>query len=204
MRFMQSIATGTVEDTADYRPTGGAMTIEDLYRAKCRTPSDISPHMPLLRSLADECDTVVEFGVRHGYSTVALVASRCRRVVSYDIEDPRMVLPGDSVGKWGFVLADTSKLETGDIPPCDLLFIDTLHTADQVRQELRQAGMVRKYLAFHDTLTWGCRDEGDQPDAPIRGGIIEPILQFLADNPAWRVKSHTAVCNGLTVLEKRQ
>ena len=200
---MQTIAIGTADELADYRPTGDVMTIDDLFHAKARTPSDISPHMPALRQLADGLDTVVEFGVRHGYSTVAFLASTCRRVISYDIEDPKMVLPPDVVGKWGFIRADTAKIETADIPPCDLLFIDTLHTADQVRQELRQACVVRKYMAFHDTLTWGCRDEGDQPDAPPRGGIVEPLLQFLANEAGtWRVKYHTPACNGLTVLER--
>lgn len=179
------------------------MTIEDLYAERLGTPSDITPHMPELRRLADECEIVVEFGVRHGFSTVAFLASRCRMLVSYDLNSPTAVLPPEVAHKWGFAQADTSALETGGIPACDLLFIDTLHTAHQVREELRQAPYVRKYIVFHDTLTFGCWDEGRDVSLPPFGGIVEPILEFLAANPEWRVKSHTPECNGLTVLEKQ-
>lgn len=200
----------TLDLVANYSfPKDRPVTIEDLYNAKISTPSDISPLLPTLRALADNCDVVVEFGVRNGYSTTAFLASNCKQVISYDISPPTAILPIDVHGKWGFVEADTSKIETADIPICDLLFIDTLHTSAQVREELRQAVCCKKYLVFHDTYTFGCIDEGYNnrdgrvdPNSGDRVGILAPILEFLSAHPEWRVMFHTARSNGLTVLER--
>lgn len=175
------------------------MTMEELYQNRCAQSSDIVMHLPTLRALADDCDTVVEFGVRSGNSTVAFLASRCQQVFSYDRDVPNLRLPAEAKEKWTFTQADTAQLAT--IPACDLLFLDTTHTAAQVRQELRHAENVRTYLAFHDTFLFGLRDE-DGATTP-GSGILEPILQFLAEHPEWRVQSHTPLCNGLTVLARR-
>ena len=46
------------------------------------------------------------------------------------------------------------------IEPTDMLFIDTWHSQRQLRQELAMHGNVpTKYLAFHDTHTYGTVDE---------------------------------------------
>ncbi len=175
------------------------MTSEELYQRNCAEPSDIALHLPLLRALADDCDTVVEFGVRTGRSTSAFLASTCKRVVSYDVAVPQFRPPLDVVAKFTLLRQDTANL-VQPIPACDLLFLDTTHTAAQVRAEFRHAPQVRKYIVLHDTYTFGLRDEYGA--AAPGAGILQPLLEFLAANPDWRVHSHTPHCNGLTVLQR--
>jgi hypothetical protein len=52
-----------------------------------------------------------------------------------------------------FIEGDVLKLE---IEETDLLFLDTWHVYEQVRDELKlHANKVRKYICFHDIVSWG-------------------------------------------------
>ena len=187
------------------------MHLNDLYAQRAATPSDISEHMPVLRALASECGHVTEFGTRHGNSTVALLAGLADgaglegTLVSYDI-DPGCAhaIPHGTEGlpNWQFHgLADTGQLVV--IEETDMLFIDTLHDAAHVARELVHAISVRRFLVFHDTVTFGVADEttGQPP------GILQPIWEFLASHEGaryWRVRDHFPNNNGLLVLENRR
>lgn len=182
------------------------LNIDGLFWDRVRGESgaghaDILEHMPLLRLLASQCEHVTEFGVRTGNSTIAFLAGLERRggvLESYDIGPPLFVLPREIPPVWwAFHQADTSRLEA--IAPTDLLFVDTLHTYEQVRAELVHADKVRKYLVFHDTVLNGEHGEGGQP------GILRAIGEFLeSQQPAgrWRVLCHMRNSNGLMVLER--
>lgn len=179
------------------------MTIDDVFHARCRGEAgaihrDILEHMPTLRRLADGCASVVEFGTRTGNSTIAFLASRARRVDSYDIAEVCLFLPDDCAERWTFHRNDTSTL--ADIPGCDMLFIDTLHSYGQVKAELRHAGRVARFLVFHDTVTFGSHDE-NHTQGP---GICSAVFEFLARHPEWRVSEHYSHNNGLTVLARTQ
>jgi cephalosporin hydroxylase len=175
------------------------MNIFDLYEARCRGDGgavhrDIIEHLPTLKRLADECESVVEFGVRTGNSTVAFLASKAKRVVSYDLAEIRLVLPNDCADRLTMLRENTAMLR--DIPECDLLFIDTLHTYEQVKAELRHAHRVSTYIVFHDTVNYGGRDEGNDQGV----GIVSAIFEFLAKSNNWCVWEHHTNNNGLTVL----
>lgn len=169
------------------------------YIARSMQTTDINEHLPALYALAFKCNTIVEFGTRSGHSTAALLAGLDNTVGtalhSYDIAPQQFTPAALDLVTWHFTQADTSDLYA--IPECDLLFIDTLHTCDQVRAELRCARYVRRWIAFHDTVLFGWRDEhpGHGP------GIMQAILEFLAEHPQWRVLSHNPANNGLLVLE---
>ena len=47
--------------------------------------SDITEHCDKLRELAVQADSVVEFRMRHGVSTVALLAGQPKQMISYDL-----------------------------------------------------------------------------------------------------------------------
>jgi hypothetical protein len=71
------------------------------------------------------------------------------------------------------------------------MFVDTLHTYDQVKAELeRQVNSVwPKVIAFHDTVLYGDVGDGPMtPDGTPPEGINRAIEEFRADNPQWRVK----------------
>lgn len=161
---------------------------------------DFYLHMPVLRNLAKECGQVTEFGIAEGQSTRALLVEPVT-LRSYDLKLYTSVQQlfelARSMGKDAYCFnADTLTL---DIDETDLLFIDTWHVYPQLKQELtRHHSRVRKYIAMHDTHTFGTSGETDKPDV----GLLPAILEFLAETPGWRVKSHSTVCNGLTVLER--
>src|SRR5262249_15621011 len=88
---------------------------------------------------------------------------------------------------------------TADIEETDLLFIDTWHVYEQLRQELRRhAGKVRKYIVLHDTTTFG-----EHGDVAAHKGLWSAGEGFLAAG-TFRLKERYHHNNGLTVLEARQ
>lgn len=172
----------------------------DAMFAKVRdTASDINQHCETLKQLASEAETVVEFGMRQGVSTTALLAGQPKQLITVDLHrDPIAETLKANAGSTDcqFVQASTLTLEP---IPCDLLFIDTLHTYDQLRAELnRHANVCRHRIAMHDTETFGETGEDRQP------GLRKAIQEFVADNPEWSLESHSADNNGLTVLSRRK
>ena len=76
------------------------------------------------------------------------------------------------------------------------MFIDTLHTYDQLSEELRlHAPKARKYIVLHDTTTYG---EGGE--TPGHQGLWPAVEEFLAEG-CFRLGARNTNNNGLTVLE---
>lgn len=185
------------------------MTLLDLYEKACTTQSDINEHLPLLCSLALECKHITEFGMRGGMSTVALLAGQPETLVSWDI-NPWAVISQRTAdlmavkGKTDFQPRVGNTLEIQPIEPTDMLFIDTLHTARQLKAELERhadpaQGRVRKYLVFHDTETFGMKGEdGSEP------GLRAAIRWFQREHafPLWNLIEDRKNNNGLAVLER--
>lgn len=176
------------------------MNVEELYCARIVNRSDINEHMPRLRELASECTHVTEFGVRSGNSTIAFMAGLDKyphtQLESYDLNGPQFDPPELETLNWRFTQSDTSKLD--QIDQTDMLFIDTLHDCAQVVAELKHGHKARKFIVFHDTVLFGCREESTNGEP----GINHAIWCFLAGNPWWRVKEHHANNCGLLVLER--
>lgn len=129
------------------------MTIEELYQARCHAPHNLDQHLPTLRDLASQCESVTEFGTDIGFSTTAFLASGCPIVRSYDLVRTDWIdtLAELAPGRHEFHECDTRSCPV--IAPTDLLFIDSDHTEAQVDAELaRHGGQVRRYLVFHDTV----------------------------------------------------
>lgn len=165
-----------------------------------------------LRQLATGCNLVVEFGVRKGVSTTALLLG-AKKVISYDIEtnshiDDLKILGGN---RWKFIQQNTLKAE---IPACDMIFFDTLHTYVHLTKELvRHAHKSRKYLVFHDTITFSVRGANADTGEYIPGwkkGIFNPsnhgirlaIDEYMIRHRQWFIKYHWPHSNGLLVLQR--
>lgn len=157
---------------------------------------DIAEHLPFLSELSQECKHITEMGVRCCVSTWAFIDGLQRQggtLVSIDIVYP----PEENLAKveevckdvgvdFTFKLADTLKLK---IDETDLLFIDTLHTKEQLTKELElHADKARKYIVLHDTES--CRDE-----------LWGPIMN-LVNQGKWEIALHFANNNGLTILQR--
>jgi hypothetical protein len=175
--------------------------------------SGTSGCLPILRMLAKTCDTVVEFGVKKGVSSVALILGARRQVISYDIATNSSIefLQEFAGPRWKFIQADTRKV---DIPKCDMIFFDSLHTYEQLSCEIRRhARMAKKLLVFHDTITFGVRGANGETGEYIPGwkagkwdpktaGIRMAIDEFMIKNRHWRMKQHYRDSNGLLILER--
>jgi GT2 family glycosyltransferase/Flp pilus assembly protein TadD len=171
-------------------------SLADLYNAACSTPSDIHEHLPKLYELASQCRHVTELGTRAGTSTTALLFAQPQQLVCYDkIKHPHVDLLRALAGRtlFHFRLADVLAVE---IDETDLLFIDTYHVYEQLKEELRlHAGKARKYIVLHDTTTFGERGE-----APGSRGLWPAVEEFLAQRNFRLLERHTNN-HGLTVLE---
>jgi hypothetical protein len=145
-------------------------TAQERYPQVAAAPSDIQRHLSQLRREAR--GTVLELGVRGGSSTVALLAGLEERggvLWSVDV-DPASAAVFPDHPQWRFVLADSrderSVVDAGLPDELDVVFIDTIHTYEQVRDELEVWGdrvVEGGVILFHDTDSY----------PPIRRAISE-------------------------------
>lgn len=179
-------------------------TITQRFERIKKEPRDISEHLDTLYKYALECNTIVELGINEGISTTAfcLAVQKFPEKIfyNYDVHTPKMfeelieMCKIENV-KMNFTIADDRNIE---IPKCDLLFIDTLHTGKQISAELNlHAKNCNKYIIMHDTETFKYKGVDGTDD-----GMKPPIDKFLFTHPEWVVKEHFTNCNGLTILEK--
>ena len=123
--------------------------LENEYQQACQVPNEIHQHLPVLRQIADTCESVTEFGIALGYSTRAFLSSNASKIRSYDVNIyhtiPELFAAARRAGKDAqFIQAST--LATS-IEQTDFLFVDSLHTYKQVKQELELHGKhVTKYI----------------------------------------------------------
>lgn len=198
------------------------MTIDQLYQINCQQPSAINLHLPTLRKYATHCERVTEFGVQSGLSTTAFLSAWPHFLTSYDIVFDMRLLDLLGVGEfraaystdftwifeptvWRYNLASSLKVE---IAQTDLLFIDTVHTYLQLRDELHlHNAKVKKWIILHDTESFGDFSEGwqniEQPSIEQKQGLKFAIREFLDTHLDWQIKEHSPINNGLTVLERR-
>lgn len=170
-------------------------SLEAAYEEAARVTSDINEHVPTLRDLAAGCDHVTEFGVRTGVSTTGLLAGQPKVLISYDVNDsPQARALMTVAGKTHFEFRRASSLEV-EIDETDMVFIDTLHVADHLYQELKlHAPKARKWVVMHDTVTFG--EHGEHGMA----GLMPAVRRYLLENPKWTVHRHYRNNNGLLIL----
>lgn len=182
------------------------MKIAELkYNYHCLHNSDINQHLPTLKKYAEKCNHVTELGVRGIVSTWAFLAGKPKRLISADIVSPDDFKGGGTLSEvytaakeigveFEFILGDDLKIK---LEETDLMFIDTLHTYEQLIQELTYLSpKVKKYIILHDTLTFGSIGEtgGD--------GLLRAVAEFLKANKGWVILEQFYNNNGLTVLSK--
>jgi len=220
------------------------LSIEEAYRralirvaapysaSEYRVSNEIAPHLALMYRYARRSECVVELGVNYATSTIAWI--RGLRDNGSDRKILRMV---DRVRRTGavanrldlafragidvaFIEVDSLKY-TMPVPPCDLLFIDTLHVYGQLRRELAQhSQFVRQWILLHDTGLYGNRGEcadtmlaseacehvrqtWDFTSDELNGGLADAVRDFLngpLGNP-WSIEARlNSLGTGLTVL----
>ena len=168
--------------------------IEEKYQQLCKIESDINEHLPTLKKYACLCDRIVELGVRGMVSTWGLLAGLPYILLSVDIVDPRehdgeldktREIAKEENVDWQFMQISSLDLKFNR---CDLLFIDTIHSYEQLSQELkRHSPHTTKYIIVHDT---------------ILSEMQKAIDEFLIGNMDWKVKEVFTNNNGLQVLQR--
>jgi len=180
--------------------------LEQHYQAACDRPSDINEHLPLLREYASKCEHVTEMGMRGADgSTIALLAAQPKTFIAWDL-NPFSVVSQPVANLISMTHGSRTSFEprTGNtleinIEKTEMLFIDTLHTAKQLYAELqRHGGNVSKYIAFHDTATFG--RTGEDGKAP---GLLSAIRQWQMEDafPLWKLVQDKQNNNGLLILQ---
>lgn len=164
------------------------------YLQAVNTQSDINEHVPVLSLLAENCKHITELGVRSIVSTWGFAEGLPRggKLVCYDIAHP----PAEDMEALSRYCIDKGvefkfHLESSldvTLEETDLLFIDTIHTYEQLSQELKKHGGVAKWIVLHDTVS--CAAE-----------LWPAIAEFMSFSP-YILKDHYGNNNGLTVLER--
>ena len=184
------------------------MKIIDIYNNLCNEKSDIHEHLPTLKKYAEKCNHITEMGVRTVVSTWAFLLARPKYLKSIDIayhpniELVKKLSQEENIN-FEFLLQDTTNNE---IENTDLLFIDTLHTYEQLKTELNLHGnKVNKYIIFHDTEIFKNIDQEKYPNQSkdsLGPGLWKAIQEFLSTNSEWSILEHYTNNNGLTIISK--
>jgi len=149
--------------------------------------------------------SVVEIGTRGLCSTCAFLKAKVKNITTYDICDITSMFPikyneflecsKELNLNFIFIQEDSLKAE---IQQCDILFLDTVHTYNQVSQELkRHSNKVKKHIIIHDT----CCSEID-PEIQSGEGVTKAISDFLEKNNCWKITYETKESQGLTILSR--
>jgi hypothetical protein len=190
--------------------------ILEKYKQLSEMRSDINEHLVTLKKYTEECDTVVEMGVRSIVSTWAFLAGKPKKLTSLDLHNPDK-FGGNLQEVYDAVKStdiDFSFIEhdslTYNLEPCDLLFIDTWHDYSQLKKELtRHHTKVKKYIIFHDTVSFEYFDESEyneyhspRNETNLPKGLWPAIEEFLYHNRNWIIWEKKPNNNGLTILKK--
>lgn len=180
------------------------------YDRLCNTPSDINFHLPKLKEITEQCESVAEIGVRAVVSSYAFLAGKPKKLNCYDIGRWERVDQLEVDAKRAGIelnFKQASILDI-DIEEVDFIFIDTYHVAGQLAEELRlHADKAKKFIGFHDTTTFWERGEDPYEGLDEKGrvdgrGLRYAIEPFLAAHPEWRQLYRTEENNGLLILER--
>ena len=168
-------------------------------------PSDINEHLHTMNRYAASCSHITEMGVRDIVSTWSWLEAKPTKLVCYDVALPpqdrfNQVVEYTKQYNIDFVFHQADVLSV-EIEPTELLFIDTVHTHEQLISELRlHSGKVSKYIVLHDTEGFG--EVGIDQYGKETLGLRYAVQEFLAENPNWAIELEHKNCFGLTILKR--
>jgi hypothetical protein len=199
------------------------------YETLVHTPSDIHQHLPTLHMLAQDCEFVIECGVRGIISSWAFVTGLLKngkerkQLLLNDLNEcnvTELLVMTAQVPPLVINTQWVNDLEldlTGFPDRPDMVFIDTWHVYAQLKRELHKfAPITEKYLVLHDTTVdgvdgetirngWNAEEQSEKTGFPveeIRRGLWPAVEEFLSAHPEWKLKARYINNNGLTVLER--
>lgn len=186
------------------------------YEQYKNTPSDINEHLEIIKYYSAECEIVAEFGTREVVSTWAILEGLKPKstYIGVDVYKSTNLEMAKNFAKEkgiNFYFRHGSTLEDGfTLADADFLFIDTLHTFNQLSMELNKHGNTpKKYLGFHDVVSFAYKDEDiyGHADNKVKvasenTGLLPAIFQFLKVNSQWKIDYFAQNNNGLLILKR--
>lgn len=195
-----------------------------LYDYSVNNPSDINQHVPLLKQLSKECQTVLMIGVRRMASTWGCLkglsenSEKQSQYIGVDWITPPLenivlakILSEVNGITFKFFLGNDLKI---DPPETDLLFIDSHHTYCHLTEELeRFAPHTKKYIALHHTSPpYGYTDEPNIYNLPNeysvwidknKQGLWPATEDFLTrHSDEWMLQERRFNNHGFTILKR--
>jgi len=177
------------------------MLIDDICKSfknrtrpniKWKMVGDMYRRIDFIQQTFTGVETITEFGPFQGCSTAAWLSLRPKKFVTVDQGvslDVDLYKKAAEEINVDFLFIQSSDLEI-DIEPCELLFIDTMHTEEHTYQELiLHADKVSRYLVFHDVT---------QP----RFGTLAGINLWWKDHPEWKLQYQDFNDCGFMILKK--
>ena len=193
--------------------------IDEKYHYLRSVRSDINEFFPTIVKYTRECDSVLELGVRWVVGTWAFLYGLREEDKDYDYPKKYVGIDIDPIESWDESAPellqkgadqrniDYQFLQTDDLDPkvieslpdFDLVFIDTLHTYDQVKKELETYhSKANKYIMLHDTISFRYGGfDGDEI------GIWPAVTEFLSSNQEWELWESLPKWPGLTILKRK-
>lgn len=222
-KFLSKLARfRTFINTLVLTPNDPSAELKNRYELACDTPSDINEHVYTLRCLASECSSVAALGAKVMVSSWGLLqglscsSNMARSYLGIDDEFPpfdtfieaQRLARGNGIA-FDFWKCNELKI---DIPPVDLLFIDSMHTYCHLTYQLETfSSQIGKYIVMHDT-SWGDYDDpryrGDFSEYPPgydrkKRGLWLAIEDFLRRHNEWIIYARYRNNYGLTILKRR-
>lgn len=154
-------------------------------------------HHDAVVSLLPESGTYLELGVHQGTSAAGvLLNSKLKKVVLID-NDLRLFNSQSHLFKQycsdNNIELDVRQIDSSSVgakEPCDVLMIDSLHTARHLRKELAlHASNVCTGIVFHDT--------SHKPE------LWNVVQEFLTNNEEWVLQERSTQSVGYTVIVRR-
>ena len=218
-----SIITATCPLQISAKNATAAQELQARYNDSKNTPSDICEHLPLLRKLAADSETVTEIGMRSMVSSWGILLglsennSNVKSYLGIDLNSPPLdtLMAARKLARASgiaFSFWQDSDMNI-DIPRTDFLFIDSLHTYAHLTYELEKfSDKANKYIALHDTSEpWGNLDDteynGDHSEYPAfidktKKGLWPAVEDFLQRHPEWTLADRHQNCHGFTILKR--
>ena len=201
--------------------------VKETYELLCSTPNDINEHLPTLFKYAQECDSIINAGVK-GYNSIWALSYGLLMGNNKDSNKTLLLNDFDECNVESLLTAtllenikidciwkNSLLLEINKV--YDLTFIDTWHVYGQLKRELEKFSKVtNKYIIMHDTtvdewqgetirLGWNIVQQSLDSGFPIEEisqGVWPAIEEFLKNNPEWVLHERFTNNNGLTILKK--
>ena len=199
--------------------------IEYKYLQLCKSQSDINEHLPTLKKYAEQCESVLETGVRGCVSSWALCYGLLQNKGNkymlmndiYPCNIEEILNSVNNIDSLNIEYKWCNNLTLDLDRDFDMVFIDTWHVYGQLKRELEKfAPRTKKWIIMHDTTideftgesireghdigqimekTGFTRDE-------VEKGLKYAIDDFLQSNLNWCICEKFTNNNGLTILER--